>query len=78
MGEGTRTPDIQIHSLTADRRKDLQDTTSGGGGGPVAHQLPGVAPEAPADPDLARVVAAWPDLPPAIRAAVLALVNAAR
>jgi hypothetical protein len=30
------------------------------------------------DPDLARVVSAWPDLPPPIRAAVLALVVAAR
>jgi hypothetical protein len=30
------------------------------------------------DPDLARVVAAWPDLPPHIRAAVLALVGTTR
>jgi hypothetical protein len=37
------------------------------------------APEpSPADPDLARVVTAWPDLPPHIRAAVLALVQAGR
>jgi hypothetical protein len=27
------------------------------------------------DPDLARVVTAWPDLPPHIRAAVLALIG---
>ncbi len=40
----------------------------------VAHQLPKTA--AP-DPDLARVVTAWPDLPPHIRAAVLALVGTA-
>jgi hypothetical protein len=31
-----------------------------------------------ADPDLARVAAAWPDLPGPIKAAVLALVQAAR
>jgi hypothetical protein len=31
----------------------------------------------PADPDLARVVAAWPSLPEPIKAAVLALVRAA-
>ncbi|GIK17963.1 MAG: hypothetical protein BroJett004_01270 [Planctomycetota bacterium] len=31
----------------------------------------------PTDPELAAVVAAWPDLPPAIRAGVLALVKAA-
>jgi hypothetical protein len=30
------------------------------------------------DPDLATVAAAWPDLPPHIKAAVLALVKAAR
>ena len=34
-------------------------------------------PDAPTDPELAAVVAAWPDLPPAIRAGVLALVKAA-
>jgi hypothetical protein len=33
-------------------------------------------PENPAlDPELARVIAAWPDLPEAIRRAVLALVG---
>ena len=31
----------------------------------------------PADPELARVVAAWPQLPDHIKAAVLALVGAA-
>jgi hypothetical protein len=30
------------------------------------------------DPDLARVVAAWPDLPPHIKAAVLAMIQTAR
>jgi hypothetical protein len=29
------------------------------------------------DPDLARVIDAWPDLPPHIRAAVLALIGTA-
>ena len=41
---------------------------------PLAQTL---AQETPIAPDLARVVAAWPDLPPHIRAAVLALVGAA-
>jgi hypothetical protein len=31
----------------------------------------------PADPDLAAVVAAWADLPPALRAGILAMVKAA-
>jgi hypothetical protein len=33
---------------------------------------------AEADPDLSRVIAAWPDLPAHIKAAVLALVGAAK
>jgi hypothetical protein len=37
-----------------------------------------LAQQAPTDPDLARVLDAWPTLPPHIRAAVLALVAAAR
>jgi hypothetical protein len=35
-------------------------------------QLTGAAP---IDPDLARLVVAWPSLPPHIRAAILALTN---
>ncbi|MBX3359908.1 MAG: hypothetical protein KF912_08010 [Phycisphaeraceae bacterium] len=41
-----------------------------------AHLPPTPVPAKPTDPELAAVVAAWPDLPPAIRAGVLALVNA--
>ena len=33
-------------------------------------------PVAPVDPDLAAVAAAWPNLPPALRAGILAMVNA--
>jgi hypothetical protein len=36
-----------------------------------------LAQQAPADPDLARVLDAWPTLPEHIKAAVLALVAAA-
>jgi hypothetical protein len=32
----------------------------------------------PTDPALAAIVSAWPDLPPAIRAGIAAMVNAAR
>lgn len=32
---------------------------------------------APTDPDLGRIVAAWPALPDAIRAGIVAMVNAA-
>jgi hypothetical protein len=34
-------------------------------------------PATPTDPELAAVVAAWPDLPPAIRAGIVAMVKAA-
>jgi len=40
----------------------------------LAHTL---ARESPTDPELARIIAAWPTLPAPIRAGVLALVNAA-
>ncbi|QYK49403.1 MAG: hypothetical protein KF838_06010 [Phycisphaeraceae bacterium] len=37
-----------------------------------------LAPSTPTDPDLARVVGAWADLPPALRAGILAMIEAAR
>jgi len=40
----------------------------------VARQLP---TEAEIDPDLARILDTWPDLPPHIKAAVLALIGTA-
>ncbi len=51
---------------------------------PAGHDLPPPPPPpaapvlhpAPADPELARVIAAWPNLTPPLRAAVLALVAA--
>lgn len=47
--------------------------SSGAESGALGAQ-PTTAP--PADPNLALLVAAWPTLPPAIRAGVLALVKA--
>jgi hypothetical protein len=41
----------------------------------LAHSL---AQESQNDPDLGRIVEAWPGLPDHIRTAILALVNAAR
>jgi hypothetical protein len=45
--------------------------------GPDSGPSTPATPAKPTDPELAAVVAAWPDLPPAIRAGVLALVKAA-
>jgi hypothetical protein len=36
-----------------------------------------LAPAAGGDPELAGIVASWPDLPPAIRAGIVAMVRAA-
>jgi hypothetical protein len=43
----------------------------GGGFGPPS------PPATPTDPELAAVVAAWSDLPPAVRAGIVAMVKAA-
>lgn len=39
---------------------------------------PTLPTDPPADPDLAALVRAWPDLPPALRAGIVALVRTAR
>jgi hypothetical protein len=36
---------------------------------------PKPSPATPTDPDLAAVIAAWPNVPPAIRAGILAMVK---
>ena len=48
-----------------------------GGVPTVVPSRPSAVPDAELPPDLARVVAAWADLPDAIKAGVLALVHAA-
>jgi hypothetical protein len=56
--------------------KELRDNESGEV--PALVPSPSEAASGPVfSPDLARVVAAWPDLPDAIKAGVLAIVQAA-
>jgi hypothetical protein len=55
----------------------LPGNTSGAGTAPLSPQLAPEPANLTADPDLARVSAAWRELPPHIRAAVLALVKSA-
>ncbi len=50
--------------------KDLREPAPG-----VAHHLP--TDTCKTDPDLAAVVEAWPDLPEALKAGILAMVKAA-
>jgi hypothetical protein len=40
------------------------------------HSVANLTPQAPTDPELAAVVAAWSDLSPAIRVAIVAMVEA--
>ena len=74
-GVGTRTPDLRImrpqsgfpkSSLPNDLRQPAPS---------VAHHLP--TDTCKTDPDLAAIVAAWPELPQAIRSGILAMVRAA-
>jgi hypothetical protein len=53
--------------------REVDSKTCGERGEPLA---PPLALHRPEDPDLARVLAAWDDLPPSIRRAILALVDA--
>jgi hypothetical protein len=73
-GDGIRTHDVQLGNAAVVSHLDeaVLGVTSEDG------KLLAVSlPARPADAELARVVEAWPDLPPHIRAAVLALVGTA-
>lgn len=74
MGEGTRTPDIQSHSLTTPVPKVQADNELRADDPAACRPACRIDPE---DPDLARVAAAWPELPPHIKAAILAMIGSA-
>jgi hypothetical protein len=74
-------------NLFVPRRKSKAGNTSDESTDRLAVQLSGESETAPpaappedpaADPDLARIVAAWPDLPEPIRRAMLAMVYSVR
>jgi hypothetical protein len=86
VANGTRTRDPQIHNLPTAGHNPQQDAELRHGGFsvalPVAHEsgktVPFNAPEPVAiDADLAAIVSAWPTLPAAFRAGILAMVKAA-
>jgi hypothetical protein len=74
--DGTRTRNHRIDSQRGEcpnprQNADLRDI-------PPEPAAPAAAPtaESPLPPDLAAVVAAWPALPPAVRAGIAAMVQA--
>jgi len=74
--DGIRTRDIQIHNLDTAHQNHDQDSDLRQPSRAVAHLLP--TDTCQNYPDLAAVVDAWPDLPEAIKAGILAMVKAAR
>ncbi len=74
--------DAKAISPDSESRGNKSGNIGAGSGGseppsPAPAPTPPTVPATPADPELAAVVRAWPDLPSAIRAGVLALVKAA-
>ncbi len=73
------TPRGSEHSQNTCEKQAFSESGGAESGAPRADSpSPTTPPTPPADPDLARVIAAWADLPPAIRAGVVALVDAAK
>jgi hypothetical protein len=70
-GDGTRTRNHRIDSPATPDRTTLQDND-------LRRQALALTLRLHADPDLTRIIDAWPDLPAHIKAAVLALVGTAR
>ena len=73
-GDRIRTGDVQLGNVAGADPTDKQDKDLGRQTPVLTRPLHA---EAATDPDLARVIDAWPDLRPHIRAAVLALVGTA-
>ena len=65
---------LERGDVTGSENKDLQNPSESSGAESGA-----VLPEtAPVDPDLAKVIDAWPDLPEAVKAGISAMVSAAQ
>ena len=73
----TRTPDPRIRNPMPESITDQSTTTYNDGSATPASNPDTLDGNSPGDPDLAAVVEAWPDLPDAIRAGIVAMVEAA-
>jgi hypothetical protein len=78
VGDRIRTGDVQLGNAAVAGSIPLSHNTYGAPAGSLAPQLAPVVETRPSDPDLARVLEAWPTLPAHIKAAVLALIGSAR
>ncbi len=76
VADGIRTRDIQIHNLDTDPPNHGQDTDLRQPSRAVAHLLP--TDTCQKYPDLAAVIEAWPNLPEALKAGIVAMVKAAQ
>src|SRR5271166_3787559 len=74
-GVGTRTPDLRIMRPQVGSSKVFASNNLRQTAPVLAHYLP--TDTCKTDPDLAAVVAAWPHLPEAIKAGIVAMVKAA-
>jgi hypothetical protein len=75
-GVGTRTPDLRIMRPPSGCSKTMPENHLSQSPSSVAEHLPNDTCKT--DPDLAAVVEAWPDLPEALKAGIVAMVKAAR
>ena len=74
-GGGIRTPDTRIMIPPVEHTKCLPDNGLRVATEPLAHYLPTDTCQSPSD--LALVIEAWPTLPEAIRAGIIAMVRSA-
>lgn len=74
-GEETRTPDLRVMNPPPDSPNRGPNNELRSPGSPGAHHLPTDTRQS--DPELAALVDAWPTLPEALRAGIVAMVRAA-
>ena len=65
------------HSRFSPGKTRVSDSGGSKSGNIGTESGPAIPPATTTDPDLAAVVAAWADLPPAVRAGIVAMVGAA-
>jgi hypothetical protein len=75
MANEIRTRDTRIHNLVCDAPNDVKDNNLRHSSETLAHYLP--TDTCKNDPELAAVLSAWPALPEAIKAGIVALIKAA-